>query len=172
MTKFARLRRSGALPDVIIGVAMVLLAVAMAMAITTIRTSPGYAYVGPRVFPFAVALFLGLVGMGLAISAFLGVDGSNPAAVPDTSPEKPGPTMAWVVGGLIANLVGLALLGFVFAAIIQYVMTARGFGSRRWRLDAVCGLALASCAYFLFSEVLKVNIPAGPVLELIHKWII
>ena len=174
LASFEQLRKSAAFPDVIIGLAMVIMASAMALATSMIKVSPGYAYVGPRTFPYAVSIFLGLVGAGLALAAFMNVASER---ITDTSgadvrTERYTPAMVWVVGGLAANLIGLYLLGFVFAAVIQYVLTARGFGSRNWGRDALCGLALACAAYFLFSVVLKVNIPAGPALELLSQWII
>lgn len=174
LASFEQLRKSAAFPDIVIGLAMVIMAIAMAIATSMIRISPGYAYVGPRTFPYAVATFLGLIGVGLALVAF--INAAREHAIdpdePDVPAENRSSAILWVVGGLVANLIGLYLLGFVFAAVIQYVLTARGFGSRKWGRDALCGFVLALAAYLLFSVVLKVNIPAGPVLELLSQWII
>lgn len=164
---FAELRRSSAFPDIAIGVAMVVLATIMAYSIWTIR-APSYAYVGPQVFPFAVAFMMGAIGIGLGVSGTVrAMSGLAPS--PPTEPRST--AIWWVVAGLVANLIGLILLGFILAALIQYVLTARGFGSRRWLRDSAFGLALALVAYVLFSLVLKINIPAGPFIEVVSEWI-
>jgi putative tricarboxylic transport membrane protein len=160
----AAARDTGSLPDIAIGIGVLLLAGVVALATRAIHVSPGYAFVGPRAFPYGIAAFLALVGTGLVMTAI----GRSRAERSPRAPQAAGGTAFWwVLGGFAANLIALSLLGFIFAAAIQYVLTAHGFGSRRWWRDALCGLVLASAAYFLFSWILQINIPPGPVLEML-----
>ena len=52
-------------------------------------------------------------------------------------------------------------LGFSIAAAIQFVCTARAFGSQSMLRDAAIALAVSLAAFFLFVEALGVNIGAG-----------
>jgi putative tricarboxylic transport membrane protein len=157
-------RDAGSLPDIAIGIGVLLLAGVVALATGAIHVSPGYAFVGPRAFPYGIAVFLALVGVGLVATAI----GRSRVERPPAALPAGGTAFWWVLGGFAANLIALSLLGFIFAAAIQYVLTARGFGSRRWWRDAVCGLVLATAAYLLFSQILQINIPPGPILEMLQ----
>ncbi|MBJ6988418.1 tripartite tricarboxylate transporter TctB family protein [Devosia sp. MC521] len=44
-------------------------------------------------------------------------------------------------------------LGMPFTATLSFVLVANAFGSRRWMLDLVCGIALACAAWFLFKQL-------------------
>lgn len=136
-----------------------------------IGAAPGYSFVGPRVFPYAIAALLAGVGVGLCFSAWFGGAEADGRDETEVSTES-GSAIRWVIAGLAANFIGLVALGFVFAATIQYVLTARGFGSRRPFLDLASGLGLATSAYLLFSKALGVRIPPGPILEFIFQWVV
>ena len=65
---------------------------------------------------------------------------------------------------LLANLLLIDWLGFVFAATAQFVLVAAGFGSRRPGRDLLIGLAVTLSAFLAFDKLLGVNIGAG-ILE-------
>ena len=66
---------------------------------------------------------------------------------------------------IVAHDLGVSVpLGFAIGAAVQFVCTARAFGSRAPLRDALIALAVSLGAFFLFVEALGVNIGAG-VLE-------
>ncbi len=65
---------------------------------------------------------------------------------------------------MLLNLVLIVPLGFAIGAAVQFVCTARAFGSRSPFRDAGVALLVSLGAFFLFVEALGVNIGAG-VLE-------
>lgn len=123
-----------------------------------IRVLPTYARVGPRFFPYLVATGLIVLGALLLWRAWRGVDG-------DADPIGPGPAeklpMGVVAGGLVLQSLIIDWVGFVIAAAITFVLTAAGFGSRRWLLNGALGLGLAVAAYVGFTRGLGLSLPAG-----------
>ncbi len=128
-----------------------------------IPTSPIYAQVGPKAVPFAVAGGLLLLGAGLAYGATRGGWSHGLDEVRDAPPVNRR-AFALLLAGLLANLLLIQPLGFSLAATVQFVLVAAAFGSRRFLRDAALALVLTLATWFLFVELLGVNIGAG-VLE-------
>lgn len=128
-----------------------------------IPVSPIYAQVGPKAVPFVVAGGLLLLGAGLVAEALRGGWSHDLEEVRDAPPANRH-AFALLLAGLGANLLLIVPLGFSLAATAQYVLVAAAFGSRRFLRDAAVALALTLVAWFLFVELLGVNIGAG-VLE-------
>jgi len=72
--------------------------------------------------------------------------------------------MTGPIAGLLATLRLIQPLGFSLAASAQFVLVAAAFGSRRFLRDAALALVLTLATWFLFVQLLGVNIGAG-VLE-------
>ena len=123
-------------------------------------TGGGYAQVGPGVTPRVVGSFLLIVGGFLMREAFTGgfrgVDEEAEVHLP-----MDWIAFAWVSGGIIAYGVLIEYLGFIFSSTILFVMVARGFNSRRWILNVVTGVILASIVYAIFNYGLGLTLPAG-----------
>ncbi|WP_338148219.1 tripartite tricarboxylate transporter TctB family protein [Neoroseomonas eburnea] len=132
-------------------------------AASVIPTSPIYAQVGPKVVPYIVAA--GLIGLGslLVVAALRGGWSRDVPEVAEAGPKNPR-ALGWLGGGLLLNLLLIGPLGFSLSAAVQFVCTARAFGSRTPLRDAAIALAVSLGAFFLFVEALGVNIGAG-VLE-------
>ncbi len=128
-----------------------------------IPTSPIYAQVGPKAVPFAVAGGLLLLGAALVYEALRGGWSRELEEVRDAPPVN-WRAFALLLAGLAANLLLIAPFGFSLAATAQFVLVAAAFGSRRFLRDAALALALTLATWFLFVELLGVNIGAG-VLE-------
>ncbi len=128
-----------------------------------IPTSPIYAQVGPKAVPFAVAGGMLLLGAGLVAEALRGGWSHELGEMQDAPPANRR-AFALLLAGLAANLALIGPFGFSLAATVQFVLVAAAFGSRRFFRDAALALALTLAAWFLFVELLGVNIGAG-VLE-------
>lgn len=119
----------------------------------------GYSQVGPATVPK-------VVGWGLIVLAAWTVL----AALRREFPERPafhaGPFL-WVLGGLAAQLVLLFPAGFSVATGMLFAFTARGFGHRNLGLSIPVGIALSFAVWVVFSQLLQLHLPAGPLENLI-----
>lgn len=149
--------------DLAAGIFVVLLGVVSLWAASAIPTSPIYAQVGPKAIPYVVAAGLLVLGVLLVAVALRGGWSADLPEVAEAGPANR-PALAWLLGGLAINLALIVPLGFSLAASAQFVCTARAFGSRTPLRDAAVALAVSLGAFFLFVELLGVNIGAG-VLE-------
>ncbi|OGK88610.1 MAG: hypothetical protein A2X52_07730 [Candidatus Rokubacteria bacterium GWC2_70_16] len=132
-----------------------------------IRGEAAYAGVGPRAFPIAIGGGLALLGAALAVAVLRGME-FRPEAGEDVDPEAPVDHRA--AGGIVAGLALAAVLveplGFPLVAALLFVLTARGFGSRRLARDAAIGLVLSAAAFIVFARGLGVSLPGGPLERL------
>jgi len=112
-----------------------------------------YAGVGPRAFPILVGGALVLAGGALLLRG---------RAFPE-APRVEHRALAWILSGLILAVLMFQPLGFAPSAAIAFVLTARGFGARRWGRGLVLGLALGLAVYLVFSRALGVSLPGGPL---------
>ena len=123
----------------------------------------GYARIGPNFMPKVVSAGLILLGFWLLAEVFTG---GWRERVPDDPAERGEhafhlPAFAWVSAGLFAQMALIQNAGFVIAAMVLYVLVARGFGSDRWLRDLAIGLVLGVAVYLFFVRFLNVNLPAG-----------
>jgi putative tricarboxylic transport membrane protein len=122
-----------------------------------------YAGVGPRAFPLVVGgalialgiLFAGALGRGLETRAEAGEDA-------DASLPADWAASCWVLAGLVLAVLLVERAGFPLTAALVFILTARGFGSRRLLRDAVAGLLLGLVAFLVFARGLGVSLPGGP----------
>jgi putative tricarboxylic transport membrane protein len=123
-------------------------------------TGGGYAQVGPGVVPRivgALTLFLGALLLREAFTGgFHGVDEEAEVHLP-----MDWAAFAWVSAGIIAYGLLIEHAGFVVSSTLLFVLVARGFGSRRWLLNAGVGLVLALAVYAIFNYGLGLTLPAG-----------
>lgn len=115
---------------------------------------------GPKAMPIAIAIGMGLLGIGHVIMAFRG-----------TWPEpEPGDAKAifLILGGL-ATLMALIGLGggFIPATAILFAATATAFGRRAIFTDLAIGLVLAIVVFLIFDKLLTLSLPAGPIERLL-----
>lgn len=126
-----------------------------------LKQDGGYAGVGPADVPRLVAYGL------LLLSGFTVIAGLR-GELPRPPRQAPAPIL-WILGGLGLQLVLLHPVGFVPASALLFGMTARGFGQKPlWRNIAV-GLVLALAVYAVFDRLLKLNLPGGPLEQLIFQ---
>jgi putative tricarboxylic transport membrane protein len=149
-------------------------------------SGPGYAQVGPGVFPVIVGVALLLVGLALLVQAaqrrwhvaWVERDDLSPAhsrasGNPEISPAALGPrfrgderiSVTLIAAALALNVLLFAPLGFIVASAVLFTCVSAAFGSRRFILDAVLGIAFAAAIYVVFVHGLGLSLPAGNLWE-------
>lgn len=115
----------------------------------------GYSQVGPATVPEVVGF--GLIGLAIwtVIEALRGDFPGRPR-------QQPAPVL-WIVGGLAAQLLLLNIAGFAIATGILFACTARGFGKRNLALTLPVGIAVSLVVWLIFSQILQLHLPAGPL---------
>jgi putative tricarboxylic transport membrane protein len=148
--------------DLLLATAVIALGFLLLLRISQIGLGAGYDRIGPRFFPYAVAVGLILLG------GWLGVGALRVASHTQNLSEgfAPAAALSWMSLGYLslALLLTLALLdraGFVIACSAQFWLAARAFHSQRPVRDAVVAVALSTAVYFAFSRLLGLNLPAG-----------
>lgn len=142
---------------------IVVLGVAMAFGTLSIPGSGGYERIGPAAYPWAISLFLVLIGAILAREAWRG---SAPTSSADGRPVgfalRP---FALINLGLILHLLLIERAGFVVASMTLFFCTARALGARHRVVTAFIAFALSLAVYFAFSVGLDLALPVGTLLE-------
>jgi putative tricarboxylic transport membrane protein len=152
----------GARSDAAVAVAVAVLGALLWRGAGTISFGPGYDRVGPRVFPYAVA-----IGMLVLAALLVRAARRGPAQQPHVADEAP-EVLDW--RPLVPLTLALALyvplverVGFIPASGLQFVAVARSFRSRHLVRDAVAGGLLALVVYLALSKGLGLSPPAGPL---------
>ncbi|SEE49251.1 tripartite tricarboxylate transporter TctB family protein [Pseudomonas migulae] len=128
----------------------------------------GFVILAAYVYPYAVAVFLGGVGVFLIYQALTGGFRELADHEDESAKALPGGKagVAWVTGGLLGVAVLINLIGFVLSAALLFACSARGFGSRHPLRDLAIGIALTLPIYWLFNAGLGVSLP-----PLVNAWI-
>ena len=117
--------------------------------------------VGPTAMPYVVGAGLILLALAHLVVAFK--DG-----LPEPDDEVDPTAIYWLTGGLLGLIACIGLgVGFIPATTIVFAATARAFGRRALLVDALIGLGLGVAIYLLFSKLLTLSLPQGPLENLI-----
>jgi putative tricarboxylic transport membrane protein len=143
----------------VIAVLLAVLAGVIFFETRAMKVTPAYARIGPTTFPYAIAGGLAVLAVLTAISAWRG-------RFPERETEHFGP-IAWIVGGLLLQMLLLKPAGFSIATGCLFALTAAGFGRRRIWLTLPIGIVFSLVVWVLFSRVLHLSLPAGPLERLI-----
>lgn len=145
--------------------AALVIAVVLAVAAGVIAWSTGggaigggYARIGPTTFPYVIATGLFVLAIWTAIAAWRG-------DFPEREPQQLGP-LAWIVGGLVAQMLLLKTAGFSIATGLLFAATARGLGRGPLWLTVPVGIVLALVVWLIFAKLLQLSLPAGPLERL------
>lgn len=115
--------------------------------------------VGPAAFPTIIAGGLALLAVATAVEAIRQGEVERPR-------DEIGP-MAWVLAGLIGQIVLLPFLGFSIATGWLFAATAKGFGRGPVWAHFLAGTVLCFVIYIVFAKGLQLALPAGPLERLI-----
>jgi len=145
----------------IIAVALAALAAVIAWDASQLKVTANYSRIGPQTFPFVVAGLLMVLAVWTAFEAWRGV-------FPERERDEFGP-IAWIVGGLAAQMLLLNVAGFSIATGLLFAATARGFGQRKLYLSVPIGIVLAYVVWVIFAKLLQLSLPAGPLENLLFR---
>src|SRR5262245_49811891 len=126
---------------------------------STLQISQTYG-VGPKAMPIVVATGLGLLAIGNLVMAFRGEfpERETPAHLP----------IVLILGGLVAVIILIGIGGgFIPAMTILFATTAAAFGRRAILVDLAIGFGLGLGVYLLFSKLLSLSLPTGPLERLL-----
>jgi putative tricarboxylic transport membrane protein len=147
--------------DLGVAIGVVVLGLVAAWQTTEIPQS-AYAAVGPRAFAWAASAMLVVMGAFLAFDALRG----GWSHETDDFGEVDWPGGLWMLGGLVANVALIDVIGFILSSTVLFVFTARAFGSRQIARDAIIGFLLAFISYIGFDRVLGYKIGSGLIESL------
>jgi putative tricarboxylic transport membrane protein len=150
----------------LIGVGVLAIAGLLAWGAAGISSVAGYAGVGPNFLPWVVTAALALCGAWLVYEARSG--GFREMEPPSGADRGDFAALAWVSAGVLANAALIERAGFVAACALCYTLAVHGLrsaegrpwgGPRKVLLDAATGVLIAAPVFWLFTKLLKVNLP-------------
>ena len=141
--------------EVAVAAGVVALAFVVVGGAFTIGSGVRYDRIGPRFFPY-------LVAVGLLISGvFFLREVLRRKTLPDLRTRSRGSNLAILTIALAAGVWGLERAGFILTSLVVFWLVARAFGSRRpWR-DVIVGILLSVIVYFAFTRGLGLPLPGG-----------
>ncbi|MBY3599013.1 tripartite tricarboxylate transporter TctB family protein [Rhizobium bangladeshense] len=141
-------------------IAVFLFAVAGVMAWDALhlKTIAQYDRIGPATMPQVVAFGLFCLGIWTVAEAWRG-------EFPERDRQEVAPVI-WIVAGLVGQMLLLRLAGFSIATGLLFALTARGFGKRKLWISLPFGIAFSFVVWAIFSQLLQLTLPAGPLERL------
>ena len=76
------------------------------------------------------------------------------------------PPMAWVLGGLVVQMLTMKTVGFSIATGLLFAATARGLGRGPLWMTVPIGIVFSFVVWFIFAKGLQLSLPAGPIEQL------
>jgi len=149
-----------------IGAGTLALGALIIVGATMISTEAGYGGVGPNFLPWVVGVALVLSGAFLVYEARSG--GFRQMEEPSGAATGDWQGFAWVSAGILLNALLITTLGFILSCALCFVLTVRGFchaegrldlSPRAWLVDAAIGFAIAAPVYWMFTQLLAINLP-------------
>jgi hypothetical protein len=121
----------------------------------------------PTFWPYTLAGFTGLIGLGLLLAA------RGASSEPDADAEEPAADgLSWVRLGalgviMVATMFALPRIGMVWTCMIVFAVTALLlFRTRHPRTALVCAVVIPLALYLFFAKVAGVAIPQGVFVRL------
>lgn len=142
----------------VIAVFLVALAVVVFWDASHLKTIAQYDRIGPSTVPKVVALGLFCLGIWTAVEAWRG-------DFPEREHQEVAPVI-WIIAGLAGQMLLLRTAGFSIATGVLFALTARGFGKRQIWFSLPIGIVLSFIVWAMFSQLLQLTLPAGPLEHL------
>lgn len=150
----------------LIGAGLVLLSLGLAWGARSISSEAGYGGVGPNFFPWVVSIALLVCGVLCVVHALTG--GFRDLEAGSGGERAHWQGFAWVSAGLLLNALLITTLGFILSCALCFVLAVRGFkssegalelGWKAWIKDLLLGMAVAAPVYWMFTQLLAINLP-------------
>lgn len=141
-----------------IAAVLVIIAGVIFQDVYRLRSVSGYSPVGPATVPN----WIGFALIGLAVWTVIAAFRRD---FPEREHQQLGP-VAWVVIGLVGQMVLLRLAGFSIATGFLFAATAAGFGKRKFWITLPVGIVLCLLIWLIFAGLLQLSLPAGPLEHL------
>ena len=137
----------------------------LAWGAAQIPSDAGYSGIGPAFLPWLVASVLALCGVLLLLQVLRG--GFRGIEPPSGADRGDWGSFAWLAAGLLLNAALIERIGFIASCALCYALAVRGLRQaegratplRRMAGDLLTGVAIAAPVYWLFTQVLAVNLP-------------
>ena len=158
--------KKGPAPQLAIGIGALLVGIAIDLGALGISSEAGYSGVGPNFLPWVVGTLLALCGVLLTREVLTG--GFRNLEEPSGAPSGHWAGFAWVTAGILLNAALITTIGFILSCALCFVLAVRGFrsaegkldlGPRALLVDAAIGFAIAAPVYWMFSQLLGINLP-------------
>src|SRR3989304_725407 len=137
---------------------LLVIAIVILWDTTTLQITSVYG-VGPKAMPIVTAAGLALLSVGnLAMALQSGLPPRE-----EIDPKA----IQRILGGLAALIAAIGFGGgFIIATALLFAMTSAAFGRKALHIDLAIGAALALAVYLLFSQLLSLSLPMGPIERL------
>ena len=149
----------------LVGLGTLAVAGVLAWGAAQIPSEAGYSGVGPAFLPWAVAAVLALCGVLLLLQVLRG--GFRDIEPPSGADSGDWGSFAWLAVGLLLNAALIERIGFIASCALCYAFAVRGLRRAEGKptslqsmgLDLLTGVVIAAPVYWLFTQVLAVNLP-------------
>jgi putative tricarboxylic transport membrane protein len=144
---------------IVVGAALLALAALTAWDASRLTIASTYG-MGPEAMPYLVAG--GLVLLALGHFAF-----ALRSALPEREEADPR-AILWIALGLAALIATIGFGGgFIPSMALLFAPTARAFGRRALAVDGLIGLGVGLVVYLVFTKLLTLSLPQGPLERLL-----
>jgi putative tricarboxylic transport membrane protein len=141
-----------------IGGLLAVLAIVIVWDTSTLTLTSVYG-VGPKAMPIVIAVGLAILAAGNFIN---GMKGDLPAR-----DEVNHQAIMRILGGLAALIAVIGFGGgFIIATTLLFAMTSAAFGRKALHIDLAIGFVLATVVFLVFSKLLSLTLPSGPLEHL------
>ncbi len=144
--------------ELLIGLGIAGLGLFLAAQTYALPDAPGYAHVGPRLFPGLIAAGVIACGVLLAREAASGGFRKLPEGERARLDWR---GFAWISAGALGHMALIGSIGFIAASSLLFFAAARGFGSTRPLRDAFVAVILAGVVFVVFTQALGLSLPSG-----------
>lgn len=143
---------------VVVGIILLILAGILWYDAVNLGRTAAYG-IGPAMMPKVVGIGLSVLGV---LSIFSGM-----RAGPREFERLDIKAILIILAGFIALTAGIGLgAGFIPAMTVLFAATSYAFGRRKLVADVIIGAVLATLTYLLFSKLLALSLPRGPLEQL------
>lgn len=156
-----------ALVEAVAGAAIALFGLWFLWQAAELREGPGYAAVGPKVFPLIVGAGLFASGALLILAQVVRAQRPEPLEEAEATPPTDWRTLGALALLLALYVLAFRPLGFILSTVAFLPAGARVLGSRSPVRDLAVGVALALATDLTFTRLLGLELPAGPLAGLV-----